>query len=313
MFFFKTNRYEVEIEEKKASESSMENGKTEEEEDEIAHIPLYMRKTGQYQASTTGIPSFLSLRNLSSLTYNQLYDIVYEHVKDMFSFKSDKVVRLLGEIPGANEEEVGSEEEGEEENQDDKENNTLNKHLIPNEKKHDSDNQSWKKDPFFSIQVVDTYGTSTVERLDQEDPDQPLKLSRNTILGITFHTEVWERVCDDRIDKSTEHPSCRKTEDLENAVSLQHCIELFNTVEKLGPEDPWYCNRCKVHRQATKKFDLWRLPPILVVHLKRFSYKNRYSREKLETFVDYPIHDLDLSPWVKGNSQIPPVYDLYAV
>ena len=36
-----------------------------------------------------------------------------------------------------------------------------------------------------------------------------------------------------------------------------------------------YCPSCKKHQQATKKFDLWKLPKILVIHLKRFSY-NRW-------------------------------------
>lgn len=53
---------------------------------------------------------------------------------------------------------------------------------------------------------------------------------------------------------------------------------------------PWnrYCPTCKKHQQATKKFDLWSLPRILVVHLKRFSY-NRCWRDKLDTVVDFPI------------------------
>ncbi|KAI2566748.1 USP15 isoform 4, partial [Pan troglodytes] len=42
------------------------------------------------------------------------------------------------------------------------------------------------------------------------------------------------------------------------------------------------------HQQATKKLDLWSLPPVLVVHLKRFSY-SRYMRDKLDTLVDFPI------------------------
>lgn len=49
-----------------------------------------------------------------------------------------------------------------------------------------------------------------------------------------------------------------------------------------------YCPNCKKHQQATKKFDLWSLPRILVVHLKRFSY-SRYWRDKLDTVVEFPI------------------------
>ena len=33
-----------------------------------------------------------------------------------------------------------------------------------------------------------------------------------------------------------------------------------------------YCPQCKDMKQATKKFDLWKLPEVLVVHLKRFTY-----------------------------------------
>lgn len=53
-----------------------------------------------------------------------------------------------------------------------------------------------------------------------------------------------------------------------------------------------YCPTCKKHQQATKKFDLWSLPGILVVHLKRFSY-NRCWRDKLDTVVDFPIRCAD--------------------
>jgi len=62
-----------------------------------------------------------------------------------------------------------------------------------------------------------------------------------------------------------------------------------------------------------KKFDLWKLPQILIIHLKRFDFNSGY-REKLETLVDFPLEGLDLRPWcidreVSKNC----VYDLYAV
>ena len=72
--------------------------------------------------------------------------------------------------------------------------------------------------------------------------------------------------------------------------------------ERLGEDDLWYCPRCKKHQQATKKFDLWKAPDILVVHLKRFS-NNRTMRDKIDTFVDFPIDDLDLGERV-GERQV---------
>ncbi|XP_068634547.1 ubiquitin carboxyl-terminal hydrolase 8-like isoform X1 [Aristolochia californica] len=99
----------------------------------------------------------------------------------------------------------------------------------------------------------------------------------------------------------------------QETVSLYACLEAFLKEEPLGPEDMWYCPSCKKHRQASKKLDLWRLPKILVIHLKRFSY-SRYSKNKLETFVDFPIHDLDLSKYIAHRSEeFPNPYVLYAV
>lgn len=100
-----------------------------------------------------------------------------------------------------------------------------------------------------------------------------------------------------------------------SAITLDKCMSLYTTTERLGPDDPWYCNRCKEHKEATKKFDLWSAPRILVVHLKRFSYRNKYFREKLETLVSYPLKGFDLSSHIIGPvpADSAPLYDLYAV
>ena len=74
-----------------------------------------------------------------------------------------------------------------------------------------------------------------------------------------------------------------------------------------------YCPSCKQHRQASKKLDLWRLPEILIVHLKRFSY-SQLLRDKLETFVDFPLDELDLTGFLSHDSD-PSLnhYRLYAI
>lgn len=57
-----------------------------------------------------------------------------------------------------------------------------------------------------------------------------------------------------------------------------------------------------ISTQAYKKFDLWKLPEILVVHLKRFQFSPQ--REKLSFFVDFPITGLDLSPYVLSKVRL---------
>ena len=115
-------------------------------------------------------------------------------------------------------------------------------------------------------------------------------------------------------------------------LSIDDCLTEFTKEEQLGEDDLWYCPRCKKHQQATKKFDLWRVPDILAVHLKRFS-NSRALRDKIDTFVDFPIQGLDLTDLVGerkvgqrlaesgidievlgiGNVEEPLIYDLYAV
>ncbi|XP_010436897.1 PREDICTED: ubiquitin carboxyl-terminal hydrolase 10-like isoform X2 [Camelina sativa] len=104
--------------------------------------------------------------------------------------------------------------------------------------------------------------------------------------------------------------SAKKTR--QEAISLFSCLEAFLAEEPLGPDDMWFCPSCKEHRQANKKLDLWKLPDILVFHLKRFTY-SRYLKNKIDTFVNFPIQDLDLRKYVKNNNGQSYVYELYAV
>ncbi|KAJ9425218.1 hypothetical protein QL093DRAFT_2236246 [Fusarium oxysporum] len=96
-------------------------------------------------------------------------------------------------------------------------------------------------------------------------------------------------------------------------ISLEECLDEFERAEVLSEQDMWYCPRCKEHRRASKKFDLWKSPDILVAHLKRFS-NSGWRRDKLDVMVDFPIEGLDLTSRViqkeDGKDEI---YDLIAV
>ncbi|KAJ9597759.1 hypothetical protein L9F63_011367 [Diploptera punctata] len=111
--------------------------------------------------------------------------------------------------------------------------------------------------------------------------------------------------------------SLRDTEDQSyrnnlQVIKLRDCIELYTTREKLGANDAWYCPKCKKHQQATKKFDLWSLPRILIIHLKRFVY-NRYRSDKVDRTVNYPLGGLDMSDYVINKSEPEVIYDLIGV
>lgn len=102
-----------------------------------------------------------------------------------------------------------------------------------------------------------------------------------------------------------------------NLNTIGKCIEQFLLEEELEEEDAWYCPRCKSHQQATKKFDLWKLPPILTIHLKRFGTQ-RYmfsSRKKVKTKIEFPLENLKLEEYMLGecDKKNPPTYNLIGV
>jgi hypothetical protein len=173
-----------------------------------------------------------------------------------------------------------------------------------------------KSQPPYTLRLVDSYGLSDEYTLEDDDKPLPGLLKDRITLGLIWSSQNFDTYYDETKEKDIEqHESCLTNVEKEESdtVDLATCVNLFTEEEQLGPEDTWYCSNCKDHVQAFKKFDLWRLPPMLVIHLKRFSYKKKYWREKLETFVDYPVHDLDLSELAKGPQAKPPVYELYAV
>uniref|UniRef100_A0A8D3AVW5 ubiquitinyl hydrolase 1 n=1 Tax=Scophthalmus maximus TaxID=52904 RepID=A0A8D3AVW5_SCOMX len=80
-------------------------------------------------------------------------------------------------------------------------------------------------------------------------------------------------------------------------ISLDSCLKAFTSEEELGEDELYYCSKCKTHRLATKKLDLWRLPPILIVHLKRFQFVNgRWI--KSQKIVKFPRGNFDPSAFL---------------
>ena len=96
-------------------------------------------------------------------------------------------------------------------------------------------------------------------------------------------------------------------------TTLTDCFKYFTNKEILSDEDLWFCPTCKLLKKASKKIDLWLLPQVLIVQLKRFNY-TRYYRDKIDLLVECPLTNLDLSQFVinpseKANAK----YDLIAV
>ena len=76
-----------------------------------------------------------------------------------------------------------------------------------------------------------------------------------------------------------------------DAITLEDCLDAFAEEEKI-PEA--YCSKCKDFQVQTKRMSLWRLPPVVIIQLKRFQF-TQHMKRKLRDFVRFPLEGLDLS------------------
>ncbi|XP_028419298.1 ubiquitin carboxyl-terminal hydrolase 32-like, partial [Dendronephthya gigantea] len=96
----------------------------------------------------------------------------------------------------------------------------------------------------------------------------------------------------------TEHASVEQSRRLQTEpIDLYECFKAFTKEEELGEDELWYCSKCKKHQLASKKLDIWSLPPILIIHLKRFQFMNgRWV--KSNKIVNFPMETFDPSEFV---------------
>ncbi|CAH8519185.1 unnamed protein product [Heterobilharzia americana] len=144
-----------------------------------------------------------------------------------------------------------------------------------------------------------------------ESDNNLISLPCSDVYSITMNCQGLEirRKLNDIRSRIQQHPVTRVSQTLK----LTDCFERFTDVEQLGSRDLWYCNRCKAEKPATKKFDLWKLPDVLVVQLKRFRSHLRFH-DKIDTLLEFPLTGLDLTSRVLEKNQDDKfIYDLVAV
>ncbi|KAI0214877.1 Ubiquitin carboxyl-terminal hydrolase 32 [Lamellibrachia satsuma] len=88
-----------------------------------------------------------------------------------------------------------------------------------------------------------------------------------------------------------EHASVVESRRLQTEpIDLDACLKAFMKEEELGEDELYYCSKCKQHQLAVKKLDIWTLPPVLIIHLKRFQFLNGHW-VKSQKIVKFPFSD----------------------
>eukprot|EP01018_Ginkgo_biloba_P000495 Gb_05817 [translate_table: standard] len=169
----------------------------------------------------------------------------------------------------------------------------------------------------------------------QEDAHELLRLSIDTMQSICLDEAGGEKVVDSAMQKTTfiqqmfggylqskvQCMRCHKESvryesmlDLTvemhgNIESLEDALAQFTASELLDGENKYKCDSCKSYVKARKRLIVHEAPNILTIALKRFK-NGKFG--KLNKHVTFP-EVLDMSPYMSGTGDEPPLYLLYAV
>ncbi|EGR34270.1 ubiquitin carboxyl-terminal hydrolase family protein, putative [Ichthyophthirius multifiliis] len=104
-----------------------------------------------------------------------------------------------------------------------------------------------------------------------------------------------------------------KNKPSQQKVTLEECIQQFLETEILNNDNKWFCPKCQDFNKSEHKINLWKLPAILMICLKRFEY-SKQSKNKINTFVEFPITQFSMDQFIPQQLQKEkPIYDLSSV
>jgi len=123
-----------------------------------------------------------------------------------------------------------------------------------------------------------------------------------------FQGQLFNKVICDKCEK--EHYSFENflsisltlNRDIEQ-YNVSECFRKFTNDELVKDGEGYYCRACKRSVDVTKNVILWRLPPVIIIHLKRF-YCSDYRREKLDGLAEFEAENFDLEEFCGGSSNL---------
>ncbi len=164
-----------------------------------------------------------------------------------------------------------------------------------------------------------------VENAGVELKPNSIKRAVSVLYGDTLITIDWldyyKTYVDPMEDMNRLSFSDKDVNGIKAGIPLYSCLEKFTNEESMEVNEDYgyYCKNCDAKRVVSTKTDLWKVPDILVVHIKRFFHMGQ-CREKIRSLVVFPLSGLDvtnfvaeLSPERKNANLGGLMYDLYGV
>jgi len=94
------------------------------------------------------------------------------------------------------------------------------------------------------------------------------------------------------------------------ATNIYECMDFFTKTEYLEGENAWFNEKTGKKEDVKKSIKFWNLPKILVISLKRFSPD---GKQKLNSHIEFPLENLDLSRYIYGYNASKYKYNLYGI
>lgn len=100
---------------------------------------------------------------------------------------------------------------------------------------------------------------------------------------------------------SREEPFSVISVDVKNHSNLTDSLHEYVKGELLDGSNAYYCELCDKKVDTTKRLCVKKLPPILVIQLKRFDYDfERETAIKFNDYFEFP-RELDMEPYTVGG------------
>ena len=104
---------------------------------------------------------------------------------------------------------------------------------------------------------------------------------------------------------------------LSEEITIYDCFDIFRKEEKMTKEKDYICPRCSRKIEPFRQMEPFKAPNYLILNIKRFKKKfddlmDMINNKKNETFVEYPLNNLDLTTYFLGESDSV-VYDLCSI
>lgn len=103
------------------------------------------------------------------------------------------------------------------------------------------------------------------------------------------------------------HSSCNgesistNASQISGTSTLIGCLKRFTRPERLGPDQKFFCQQCKVRQESLKQMSIRKLPLVYCFHIKRFEHSPvRKMSRKVDRYLQFPF-SLNMGPYLSSS------------